>query len=176
MKKIALSVLLIGLLAACSSTPLKDPSKVAVEEKPVGQAASTAAESKALEQKSAAALDPLQDPSSQLAKRSVYFDFDMTTIKDEDKETVQTHAKHLAGNRNMKARLEGHADERGSREYNLALGQRRAESVKKAMSVLGAQDAQIETISFGEEKPKAAGHDEAAWAENRRVDIKHQGE
>jgi peptidoglycan-associated lipoprotein len=89
---------------------------------------------------------------------------------------VQAHARYVADHRDARVRIEGNCDERGSREYNLALGQRRAEAVKKIMTVLGAQDARIETTSYGEEKPVDPGHDEAAWAKNRRADIKYAGE
>jgi peptidoglycan-associated lipoprotein len=89
---------------------------------------------------------------------------------------VQAHAKYMVDKKDTKIRVEGNCDERGSREYNLALGQRRAEAVKKVMTVLGVQEGRIETVSFGEEKPAAPGHDEAAWAQNRRGDIKYAGE
>jgi peptidoglycan-associated lipoprotein len=121
--------------------------------------------------------DPLHDPNSPLAKRSVYFDFDSNAVKDEYRPLIQAHSRYLASDkRDGRIRIEGNCDERGSREYNLALGQRRAESVKKMMTVLGVGDNRIETISYGEEKPVAPGHDEAAWAQNRRADIKYQGE
>jgi peptidoglycan-associated lipoprotein len=97
-------------------------------------------------------------------------------VKDEYRNMIQAHARYLNDNRSRNIRIEGNCDERGSREYNLALGQRRAEAVKKVMTVLGVQDGRIETTSFGEEKPKNPGHDEAAWAENRRADIKYSGE
>ena len=89
---------------------------------------------------------------------------------------MQAHATYLANNKNRKIRLEGHADERGSREYNMALGQRRADAVRKASSALGVGNDRMETISFGEDKPKSTGHDEAAWAQNRRVEIIYDGE
>ncbi len=114
--------------------------------------------------------------SGMLAQRSIYFDYDKDSVKPEFAALVQAHAKFLSENKEFKIRLEGNADERGSREYNMALGQRRAEAVKKALSVLGVADNRMETISFGEDKPKATGHDEAAWAQNRRVDIVYSGE
>jgi peptidoglycan-associated lipoprotein len=120
--------------------------------------------------------DPLRDPNSPLAKRSVYFDFDSNVVKDEYQGTVQAHSRYLGDKRDLRIRIEGNTDERGSREYNLALGQRRAEAVKKVMTVLGVQDGRVETISYGEEKPKSNGHDEQAWAQNRRADIKYPGE
>jgi peptidoglycan-associated lipoprotein len=111
-----------------------------------------------------------------LASRSVFFDYDSNVVKDEYQGVVQAHSRYLGDKRDMRIRIEGNTDERGSREYNLALGQRRAEAVKKVMSVLGVQDGRVETISYGEEKPKSNGHDEQAWAQNRRADIKYPGE
>ena len=120
--------------------------------------------------------DPLRDPGSILSKRSVFFDYDSNVVKDEFRGLIQAHSRYLTDQREPRIRIEGNCDERGSREYNLALGQRRAEAVKKVMTVLGVADPRIETVSFGEEKPMAAGHDESAWAKNRRADIKYPGE
>jgi peptidoglycan-associated lipoprotein len=120
--------------------------------------------------------NPLTDPKNILSQRIVYFDYDQDTVKSEFQALVQAHAKFLNDNRNRKIRLEGHADERGSREYNMALGQRRADALRKAMNLLGVSSDRIETISFGEDKPKAQGNDEAAWAQNRRVEIRYGGE
>jgi peptidoglycan-associated lipoprotein len=120
--------------------------------------------------------NPLHDPRSVLSKRSVYFDFDSYVVKDEYKPLIEAHAKYLQTNRSARITLQGNCDERGSREYNIALGQRRADTVKRMMQLYGATDAQIETVSFGKEKPKNLGHDEAAWAENRRDDVVYAGE
>jgi len=106
-----------------------------------------------------------------LAKRSVYFDFDKYTVKSEYKPVVQAHANELKKDTSRKVVIQGNTDERGSREYNLALGQRRAQAVSKTMKLMGVSSGRIEVVSFGEEKPKAKGHDEASWAENRRADI-----
>jgi peptidoglycan-associated lipoprotein len=106
-----------------------------------------------------------------LAKRTVYFDFDSSEIKGEGTDIVSAHAKYLAANPGTRVRLEGHTDERGSREYNIGLGERRAQSVRRALLLQGAADAQISTVSYGEERPAVPGHDEAAWAKNRRVEI-----
>jgi peptidoglycan-associated lipoprotein len=122
------------------------------------------------------AINPLKDPNNVLSKRVIYFDYDKDVVKSEFAAIVQAHAAYLSQNRNRKVRLEGHADERGSREYNMALGQRRADAVRKATSVLGVGNERMETISFGEDKPKSNGHDEAAWAQNRRVEIVYDGE
>src|SRR6516162_4494738 len=106
-----------------------------------------------------------------LAKRTVYFDFDSSEIKGEGTDVVAAHAKYLAANPSTRVRLEGHTDERGSREYNIGLGERRAQAVRRALLLQGAADAQISTVSYGEERPAVPGHDEAAWAKNRRVEI-----
>ena len=117
----------------------------------------------------------LKDPASPLSKRSVYYDFDMYNIREEFQPMVEAHAKFLREHKDLRVRVEGNCDERGSREYNLALGQRRADSIKRAMTLLGVPSKQIETVSFGAEKPKALGSNEEAWAENRRSDIVYVG-
>jgi peptidoglycan-associated lipoprotein len=106
-----------------------------------------------------------------LAKRTIYFDFDNSEIKGEGTDIVAAHAKYLAANPTARIRLEGNTDERGSREYNIGLGERRAQAVRRALLLQGASDAQLSTVSYGEERPAAAGHDETAWAKNRRVEI-----
>ena len=117
----------------------------------------------------------LKDPASLLSKRSVYYDFDMYNIREEFQPMVEAHAKFLREHKDIRVRVEGNCDERGSREYNLALGQRRADAIKRAMTLLGVPAKQIETVSFGAEKPKAQGSSEDAWAENRRSDIVYVG-
>jgi len=106
-----------------------------------------------------------------LAKRSVYFDFDKYDVRDDARPVVEAHGKYLSNHKDRHILIQGNTDERGGSEYNLALGQKRAESVRKALSVLGASDSQMEAVSLGKEKPKATGHDESAWQENRRADI-----
>jgi peptidoglycan-associated lipoprotein len=106
-----------------------------------------------------------------LAKRTIYFDFDNSEIKGEATDIVAAHAKYLASNPNARIRLEGNTDERGSNEYNIGLGERRAQAVRRALLLQGAADGQLSTVSYGEERPAAAGHDDAAWAKNRRVEI-----
>lgn len=115
-------------------------------------------------------------PGANEAQRVVYFDFDSSDIRADSRPLIEAHAQYLTQNPGAAVVLEGHTDERGSREYNIALGQKRADSVKRMMTLLGAQDAQIETVSFGKEKPKNPGHDEASWAENRRDDLVYAGE
>jgi peptidoglycan-associated lipoprotein len=114
---------------------------------------------------------PLDDPNSLLATKVVYFDFDRSEVRPEDRPVVQAHADYLASNPNAVVSLEGHADERGTREYNLALGERRAETVRSLMSVGGASGNQLRTISYGEERPVVESHDEYSWSQNRRVEI-----
>ncbi len=120
-------------------------------------------------------LDP-KNPASPLVQRRILFDYDSSAIRDEYRGLLEAHAQYLKKEKAARAILQGHADERGSREYNLALGQRRAESVYKALNLLGVPDAQIEAVSLGEEKPVAEGHDEEAWKQNRRTEILYQGE
>ena len=182
MKKLLLSTLLVNLLAACAT---QQP-QVAVEEskptsvmeaaKPAETVIAPAAESLAPVTVSTPAVDadPLNDPHNILAKRSVYYPLDVFVVQDEDKPTVQAHAAYLSTHANRKVRLEGSCDERGSTEYNLALGQRRADGVKKMLEVGGVKASQIDTVSYGEEKPKATGHDEASWAQNRRTDLNYK--
>jgi peptidoglycan-associated lipoprotein len=115
--------------------------------------------------------DPRRDPASPLSKRSIYFDFDRFVVKDEYRPVIEAHASYLTSHRNSRAVMQGNADSRGSREYNLALGQKRAEAVRRALALLGVQEEQLEAISFGEEKPRAVGDSEQDYAENRRTDI-----
>ncbi|MEJ0100625.1 MAG: peptidoglycan-associated lipoprotein Pal [Pseudomonadota bacterium] len=111
-------------------------------------------------------------PNSQLAaQRVIYFDFDSSDIRNEFVDVIAAHGRFLAGNATVRVRLEGHTDERGSREYNIGLGERRAQTVKRALMLQGVQEAQIATVSYGEERPAAAGSDENAWSKNRRVEI-----
>jgi peptidoglycan-associated lipoprotein len=106
------------------------------------------------------------------ADRIVYFDFDSFVIKDEFRPLIEAHAKRLAANRNQRTTIEGHTDERGGREYNLALGQKRAEAVLRSLTLLGVADNRLEAVSFGKERPAVQGSDEAAWAKNRRAELK----
>mgnify|MGYP001765162368 CR=1 FL=1 len=120
--------------------------------------------------------DPRKDPASPLSKRSIYFDYDSFVVRDEYRPVIEAHAAYLMGHRSARVILQGNADSRGSREYNLALGQKRAEAVLKALSVLGVQEEQLEAVSFGEEKPRAAGETDADFAENRRADVVYTDE
>jgi len=116
----------------------------------------------------------INDPSSLLAQKIIYFDFDQSNIRPEFVETIAAHGRYLATYSNVKVRLEGHADERGSREYNVALGERRAVAVRRQLLLQGVGAEQLEVVSYGEELPAALGHNEEAWAKNRRVEIVYQ--
>ena len=115
--------------------------------------------------------NPLDDPASLLSNRAVYFDYNASDIKGPDRPVIEAHGRYLADNPSATMTLEGHADERGSREFNVALGEQRANAVRQLMALLGASASQIKVISYGEERPAADGHSEAAWRLNRRVEI-----
>jgi len=170
-------VVLMAFLAGCASNPT--PEKAAVEERTVApgtSGAATSGTSGSGVSGTTTGANPLRDPRNILSKRSVYFDFDSYAVKDEYKPLVDAHAKYLQANRPARMTIQGNCDERGSREYNIALGQRRADAVKRMMLLSGATDSQIETVSFGKEKPRNQGHDDGAWAENRRDDFVYAGE
>jgi peptidoglycan-associated lipoprotein len=187
MMKLLLSLLAAAVLAACGTAPTREQDGAAVEDrKPLTAAPETVAPkpkpapdpgiaTKPLVDKPVA-MDPLKDPDNILSRRSIYFEFDSNLIGDEFKPVVAAHARYLQQNRSASMRIEGNTDERGSREYNLALGQRRADAVRQMMQLLGAQASQIETISFGEEKPRCVDKNEACWQQNRRADIVYRGE
>ena len=118
---------------------------------------------------------PFDDPNNPLSKRTVYFEFDSAEIAAQDREIILAHAQYLASHPEAKVVLEGHADERGTREYNIALGERRAKAVSQLMLLSGVAQSQMDIISFGEERPVALGHDESAWRVNRRVEILYSG-
>ena len=167
MKKLAISILLLNLLAACASDKPHDAINSAATAAP----AATAQVDTAVPAQVSG--DDLNNPNSILAKRSVYYPLDVAEVQDADKPVVQAHAKYLGDHANRAVRLEGNCDERGSNEYNLALGQRRADGVKKMLELGGAKSTQLNSVSYGEEKAVAMGHDEAAWAQNRRTDINY---
>ncbi len=183
MKRLIASALILGMLAACSSSPTKEQDGAAVEDrgKPLPADAGTpqpkpdAASTKPFTDKPVA-VNPLKDPGNILSKRSIFFDYDSNLVKEEYRPIVSAHARYLQQNPGAKMRVEGNADDRGSREYNLALGQRRADAVKQMLQLLGAQAAQVESVSFGEEKPRCQDAAESCWSQNRRGDIVYQGE
>ena len=182
MKRSIVMCAIVGLLVGCSSTP-EEQTPVAVQEGKPSTATTPPPAKKGgpdiAGQPSKAqtvGVDPLNDPANILSRRSIFFDYDQFTVKEEFKPVVSAHARYIQQNRQTRATIQGNTDERGSREYNLALGQKRADAVKQMMTLLGAPSAQIETVSFGEEKPRAQGQSEQAWAENRRADIVYQGQ
>ena len=185
MRKWIIVAFVIAAIAGCSSTPTQDAA--AVEDKSATGSTTAPATGVTTSPASGSGVSgtpaggsmsaaALKDPNNILSKRSIYFDYDQFVIKDEYKAMIEAHAKYLQANKAARATLQGHTDERGTREYNIALGQKRADAVKKLMILLGASEIQVETVSFGKEKPRREGHDEPSWAENRRVDILHAGE
>jgi peptidoglycan-associated lipoprotein len=178
MRKWIFVALVAALVVGCKSTETQAPAPIDDKAPPVAPApgAATSGTGTSGISGTPGAMSPLKDPNNILSKRTVYFDYDSYVVKDEYRAMVDAHAKYLQANKGTRLTLQGHADERGSREYNIALGQKRADAVKKLMQLLGATEMQIETVSFGKEKPRAEGHDETAWAKNRRVEIIYVGE
>ena len=169
-------------LAACSSAPTTEQDPAGVEER---KPADVSAQTQPVKPGQVATVDltgktpaksPLTDPANILSRRSIFYDLDQYDIKVQYKDLVEAHARYLRDNPKTKMLIQGNTDERGSREYNVGLGQRRSEGVKKMLLLLGAKEEQVESVSLGEEKPRAEGHDEQAWAQNRRSDILYQGE
>ena len=186
-KQVAIVATLLLVLSACSTVKLDDSAPVEDRAgKPVpqittlppypgdpgmvadGTASSSSSSSSSSGSKSK---DPLDDPASVLAKRSIYFDLDSFVVKDEFKPVLEAHAKYLISRKDRKIVIQGNTDERGGSEYNLALGQKRSEAVRRSLQLMGVADSQMEAISLGKEKPKATVSGEEAWAENRRADI-----
>lgn len=153
--KVLFAVVFVSLIGACSTTDSNKVASVDVTGQGMGY-------------------DPINDPKTIVyGKRSIYFDFDSYKVKPEYQSVIEAHAKYLRDNKDKKANIviQGNTDERGTTEYNLALGQKRSEAVKKALSLMGADQSQLESVSFGKEKPKAKGSSEESWKENRRADI-----
>ncbi len=160
------------LLAACSShNTKKDNAQTGARVEDRGAAGANGAASQGLADEGAAAGGALNDPNSPLAVRVIYFDYDSANIRADFNETVAAHAAYLAAHPDTIVTVEGHADERGSREYNLALGERRSLAVRKQLVLLGASAGQIKTVSYGEERPAVDGHDDAAYGQNRRAEL-----
>ena len=173
--RLLLLLSITGLLFACSSDKVKDE-KPAVEDLGTSQSGTgsgdeSGAQAYGAGDDSTAGFYQLDDPQSPLSVRIIYFEYDSSEIQSEYRSTVEAHAAYLSQNPDTSLTLEGHADERGSREYNLALGERRAQAVKRQMLILGASSNQIRLVSYGEERPQIDGHDEASWQQNRRVEI-----
>ena len=166
-----LAVVVVSVLAGCSSKG-GPQGGVSVEDRSLG-ADSGAATSGAAGASSFSSYS-LNDPNSPLARRVIYFDYDSAEITAADQDTLLAHASYLAANPGQYIALEGHTDERGSREYNIALGDRRALSVQRVLELNGVASGQLSVVSYGEEKPAADGHSDAAWRLNRRVEIVYQ--
>jgi peptidoglycan-associated lipoprotein len=188
-----LRILMLSLaagLAACSTTPPVEQPPAGVEERRPGSGAPVpgGAQTQPIDRQPPSGIDltarpkppgasgVLKDPNNILSKRSIYYDFDRYDVKDEYKQLVDAHARYLRDNPSARMLIQGNTDERGGREYNLALGQRRSESVKRMLLLLGAREEQVESVSLGEEKPRGQGSTEEAFAQNRRSDILYQGE
>ncbi len=162
--RVGFAIAMVGALAACHSG-------VKLDEGANKGAIGTQPDANAVQQVN---VDPLNDPNSPLAKRSIYFDFDSYAVRDDYQPLLQQHAQYLKSHPDRHVLIQGNTDERGTSEYNLALGQKRAEAVRRAMSLLGVADSQMEAVSLGKEKPQATGHDESSWAQNRRADLAYQ--
>lgn len=186
-KKLLMALAVSAMLVACKSTPIKP---AAVEDKsPAPPTASNTATDNAGADTSAikeAKIDssdngddknnPLKDPNNILSKRNIYFDYDSDAVKAEYRPIIEAHGKYLLAHPDTKMVVQGNTDERGTREYNLALGQRRSVAVKKALNLLGVKDSQIETVSYGEEKAVQNCADESCFAKNRRADVVYEGD
>ena len=171
-----------ALLFGCATDEANKPAATAPAAAPAPAPKPAAAESKpvttvqAAPKTGATGFAALKDPNNILSKRAVYFDYDKFDVKDEFKPLIEAHAKFLRDNSGAKMLIQGNADERGSREYNVGLGQRRSDAVKKMLTLLGARESQIESVSLGEEKPSCTDHTESCWAKNRRDDMLYGGE
>jgi peptidoglycan-associated lipoprotein len=177
MRKLLAAASLVALLAGCASAPKEEP-KAAVEDRTPTTAAPAPRPSTAapVAPTPVQQVNPLKDPNNILSKRSLYYDYDKYDVRDEYKPLLQAHARYLAQNRNAKMLIQGNCDERGSREYNIALGQKRSDGVKNMLLLMGAQESQIESVSLGEEKPRCTETTETCYAENRRSDMLYGGE
>jgi len=177
-----LTLTFAALVAACSTGVTLDEKGAPIESRAEGAGGASAqmggADASGTAGRSASQSelqqDPFNDPNNPLSRRSIYFDFDSFQVREEYRVTVEAHARFLLTNPQRRIIIQGNTDERGSREYNLALGQKRAEAVRRALATLGVTEQQMEAVSFGEERPKAPGTDEASFAENRRADIVYQ--
>ncbi len=172
MNRLIVAVAVAALLGACSSTKLDN---APVEDKS-GTSVNKNADTSGVNDRQVKSvnLDNANSNAMQSANRIVYFDYDSYVIRPEFQAIIEMHAKIIKGDKNKKVAIEGHTDERGGREYNLALGQKRAEAVRRAMGLLGVSDNQLEAVSFGKVKPAVVGSTEAAWEKNRRAEISYR--
>lgn len=171
--KVVSVLFMASALAACSSTGDKTQGDATIEDR--GAAAGDGSgQGTGIDMGGEFQGMSIDDPASPLSRRVIYFEFDSSEVRAEDRETLAAHAAYMAANTQVTVTLEGHGDERGSREYNIGLGDRRAQSVRRQLEFQGALPSQINTVSYGEEKPIDFGHDDSAWGQNRRVEIVYQ--
>lgn len=168
LSRMAISGLALTLIACSSGVKLDEVNHTSTT-KPTQSTPTTTAQPE--REVKGVTVDPLNDPNNPLSKRSIYFAFDSYVVASEYEETLAAHARYLIAHPQQKILIQGNTDERGTTEYNLALGQKRAEAVRQSLALLGVSNAQMEAVSLGKEKPRNPGHDEAAWQENRRADI-----
>jgi len=175
MKKALFSAMALVLVYGCASTPVETEKPAEPRAQTPGLPVAPPLATRPV-QPLAPQVDPLKDPNSGLSKRSVFYELDKYDIRDEYRPVLQAHGKYLAEHRGTKMLVQGNCDERGSREYNIALGQRRSEGVKRMLMLMGATDTQVESVSLGEEKPRCGEHSEGCWSQNRRSDMLYGGE
>ena len=167
--------LAVVVFAGCSTTGGDKGGDVAVEDHSDASGAGGAVATGVGSGDGDLTIESLNDPNSPLSQRVIYFEYDSGEVAEQDRPLVEAHAAFLAANPEINVALEGHADERGAREYNIGLGDQRAQSVRRMMEFQGVSPTQISTVSFGEEKPAVEGHDESAWSMNRRVELVYVG-
>ncbi len=173
---IAIVLVAMSVLAGCSSQPLTEQTAASVEDRNP-EAVIVSEVRPIIIPGGNESIDPrLKDPGSPLSERTIYFDLDSFSVKDEHKILLEHHARFLASNSKYKMLIQGNTDERGTREYNLALGQKRSEAIKKVLKLLGAREDQLEAVSLGEERPACSKSLEDCWAKNRRGDMLYSGE
>jgi len=174
MRKKLMMILGAALIAGCGTTGEPEQSGAPVEDRDAKRIDGTQVKPVTADDQMGTVLAAVKQ--GVLAKRSVFFDYDSYVIKEEFKSLVEAHARFLVANPKVKMLIQGNADERGSREYNLALGQKRAEALRKMLALLGAREDQIEAVSLGEEKPRCSEGNEGCWSQNRRDDMLYTGE
>lgn len=170
-KILAMALMLGALVTGCTTTSAVKPDQGAQAQGQAQSAQAAGAQTGGVAGQTQQQMDELDNPDSPLAERTIYFEFDKSDIQAKYLDVLTAHADYLMKHANVHIRLEGNTDERGSREYNIALGDRRAQAVRRFLMFQGVPADQITTVSYGEEKPADPGHDESAWAKNRRVDL-----
>jgi peptidoglycan-associated lipoprotein len=168
------ALLLATALAGCASTPEPTTAPAEATPPPAPVQTSSTAPAPAATATEVVAADPLamiDAAGSPLRERTIYFEFDRSDLSPAAQRAIEAHGRFLVANPTLKLRIEGHCDERGTREYNIGLGDRRAQAVRRVLMFMGVQAAQLQTVSYGEEQPAVDGHDEAAWSRNRRAEL-----